>query len=343
MRLIIITLLLLSFLLCSCQHQTENAIKIDLTQKKTDIRYSEFVDSASYLTLYSNDSCIISRVKRLYIDSAYTILSDRSGNGICIFFDNKFQCNIANYGRGPQEFISITDFCLDKANKHICIYDIEGGKLLKYNYQGKFVCEYPFRNVMRSFANIKGKFICIQAAYLREMQSGVWTADSNGKFVKVLLPGNSDNVFEMIYPYYFNYYNDEGISYYDRYDNKLFFITPDSAHLKYRFDLIPALPQRLKKRDDKGLQDYFMLATCYEFKKYLLLFYGSTEKFYQVLYHKTDSTYRVTDNLVNDLLPADTYEVSEHYIDENTLAVELGAQEDDYNLHFQILHIKQQE
>ena len=62
-------------------------------------------------------------------------------------------------------------------------------------------------------------------------------------------------------------------------------------------------------------------------KKYILLFYGSTKEFYQVLYNKADSTYRVTEDLVNDLLPDDKNEVSEHYIDPYTLAVEMSAEE----------------
>ena len=111
-------------------------------------------------------------------------------------------------------------------------------------------------------------------------------------------------------------------------------------YLKYRFNLIPAMPRALKRNEDKGVQDYFMLATCYDFEKYILLFYGSTKEFYQVLYNKADSTYRVTEDLVNDLLPDDKNEVSEHYIDPYTLAVEMSAEENDYNLHLQILHIK---
>ncbi len=239
----------------------------------------------------------------------------------------KLLCNIAHYGRGPQEFITITGFCLDKSNKHICIYDNESRKLVKYTYNGAFVGKYPLPDLMRSFTNVKGKFICIQPAYLRKMRSGIWTTDSEGKFGKVLVPENSDNVYEALYPHYFNY-NDEGISYYDRYDNRLFLLLPDSAYLKYRFNLIPAMPRALKRNEDKGVQDYFLCwlhATI--LKKYILLFYGSTKEFYQVLYNKADSTYRVTEDLVNDLLPDDKNEVSEHYIDPYTLAVEMSAEE----------------
>lgn len=110
--------------------------------------------------------------------------------------------------------------------------------------------------------------------------------------------------------------------------------------IQYRFDLILAVPKALKRSEDKGVQDYFMLGTCYDFEKYMLLFYGSTKEFYQVLYNKADSTYRITENLTNDLLSDETNEVSEHYIDPHTLAVEMSAEENDYNLHLQILHIK---
>lgn len=75
----ILYILLFFILLFSCKQEADNGIKIDLTQKKTKIRYSEFVDSVSYLTLYSNDSCIVSQIRQLYVDSSYIILSDRNG------------------------------------------------------------------------------------------------------------------------------------------------------------------------------------------------------------------------------------------------------------------------
>lgn len=90
----ILYILLFFILLFSCKQEADNGIKIDLTQKKTKIRYSEFVDSVSYLTLYSNDSCIVSQIRQLYVDSSYIILSDRNGNGICVFQNNKLLCNI---------------------------------------------------------------------------------------------------------------------------------------------------------------------------------------------------------------------------------------------------------
>lgn len=83
-----------------------------------------------------------------------------------------------------------------------------------------------------------------------------------------------------------------------------------------------------------------MLASCYDFEDYLLLFYGSTDQYYQVLFNKTDSSYRVTDNIINDILPAGKSEVSTHHLDKKTLIVELGADEDDYDVYLQILHIK---
>lgn len=323
----------------SCKKEPNGNIKIDLTKTKSELRFSDFVDSISNITLFTHDSCIISQITHLYIDGLYTILTDRSGNGISIFYNNNLINNIDSYGRGPQEFINITSFCLDKQNKHICIYDDNSRKILKFTYNGTFVSEFPFDDLMREFTNIDGHFICLQPAYLKKMRSGIWSTDSKGKFEKALLKENSDNIFEVIYSQYFNF-TDKGISYYDRYDNRLLFITPDSLYVKYNFDLIPALPKSLKKSENKGLQDYFMLASFHDFENYLLMYYGSTEKFYQVLFHKSDSTYQVTENLIEDIIPSGKSNVSQHYIDNNTLAIELGADEDDYNLHILLLHIK---
>lgn len=321
----------------SCNCNTNDGIEIDLTQAKTSIRYSDFIDSVSYVTLFTHDSCIISGIKRIYTDGEYTMLTDEGGNGVSVFYKNKLITNIDNYGRGPQEFIYLSNFCLDKAQKHICIFDERSSKILRYNYDGTFVSSQPFEDVMRDFACIDKQFICIQPGYLKESPSGVWAADGQGNFGHSLLAGSRDNVFEDIYSKYFNLFTD-GISYYDRYDNRLYHITPDSAYLKYSFNLIPAMPLRLK-RIDKGLEDYFMLASCFDLPKHLLLFYHSTDQFYQVLFNKSDSTYQVTDNLINDLLPKNTISVSKHYND-NTLIIELGATETDYNVNLQILHAK---
>lgn len=70
MRVILSLVNVLLFLLVasSCKEEQTHVMKIDLSQLKTDIRYSEFVDSVSYFTLHTNDSCIVSEVGRLYID-----------------------------------------------------------------------------------------------------------------------------------------------------------------------------------------------------------------------------------------------------------------------------------
>lgn len=83
-----------------------------------------------------------------------------------------------------------------------------------------------------------------------------------------------------------------------------------------------------------------MLASFYEWERYLLLFYGSDRTTCQVLFDKTDGSYRVTDQLTNDLLPDGKIAVSRHHLDRRTLAIELSAEEEDYDLHFQLLHIK---
>lgn len=327
-------------ILNSCNNETIRKITIDLSQENSKIYYTDFVDSVSLMTLYTTDSCMISKVQNLYTDGPYTILLDKGGSGVCIFFNNRLISNIADYGRGPQEFINITSFCLDKLNKNICIYDDRSEKILKYKYDGSFICEFPYKDLIRDFANINGQFVMIQPSYLRKMRSGIWIADSIGQYVKTSVKENQNNKFEALYPHNFNFGN-EGISYYDRYENQVLYITPDSIQIKYRFNLIPELPASLKKDENGHLNNYFMLASFYDFKKYILLYYGSDKEFYQVLFNKTDSTYKVTEHIIDDITGSPVTPISELYIDEHKMALELPAKEDDYNIHFQILHITQ--
>lgn len=134
MKSILLSLLLL--LLLSCE-ENSNKIPINLSKHVPEIYFSEFADSISYLTLDMRDSCLISEVDHIFVDSNHIFIEDKGSNGIFIFDENnRYKNRINYYGRGPGEFIRLSTACINPTDNQIGIYDDFSRKILIYSYEG---------------------------------------------------------------------------------------------------------------------------------------------------------------------------------------------------------------
>ena len=80
------------------------------------------------------DSCI-------FITSEFIVFRfDRNG---------KFLSKITRRGRGPNEYRSLKSVGIDHIKKEVLIYDYIGDKLLKYDYDGKFINSIDLKDVNR--------------------------------------------------------------------------------------------------------------------------------------------------------------------------------------------------
>ena len=61
----------------ACNNIENNHLTIDLDKDTDSIYYSEFVKSLNYIKLNTNDSCLISDVKSIYMDEDTLCLLDR--------------------------------------------------------------------------------------------------------------------------------------------------------------------------------------------------------------------------------------------------------------------------
>lgn len=109
---------------CSRPLSDTKGIRIDLHQEQKPIPYSAFVRSIAYLPLNTNDSCLLSGIRRIYADLPYLFIEDEKKGGIFIFTaSGRFVKQINTYGEGPEEFLDITAFAIDPALRQLCIHD----------------------------------------------------------------------------------------------------------------------------------------------------------------------------------------------------------------------------
>ena len=163
------------------------------------IRLSEFVDSVKFIKLETTDENLIKDISKiLFIDDEIVVV-DKMGGKIFVFDKNgNYTRKIANRGRGPGEYLSITSCNYDSDRQIFSIYDDNSCKLLLYYRNGEFIKESSI--VTENGAAIDdvinlhtGNYLCYNSITTREVgnYSGLWEMDSDGNFVKNLFKYNT--------------------------------------------------------------------------------------------------------------------------------------------------------
>jgi hypothetical protein len=137
-------LILAVIFLCSCgrkstneEDSTDSVLVIDLLSEPEFIvkKLSEIATNVEYIPLQTTESSLISRfvLKIVSIDKRIYIMNSGVGGEIlCFDIDGKFLFKINKTGRGPDEFLSITDFDVSSDNKFLTILSVLNHKLLIY-------------------------------------------------------------------------------------------------------------------------------------------------------------------------------------------------------------------
>jgi len=325
---------------CSKSHNSDEMIKIDLSQFKKNINYSEFVDSISYIQLETNDSCLISEIEYLYVVNDEIFIKDMKGGGI-LRFDNhgRYLAKINKFGSGPGEFNRIHNFDIDKTQKNIYIYDDLRKNLLRYTFDGKFLSEIKIKDDIRDFALLgNNDFIFLHPDYNMKEHQGIWYANDKGKFIKSIIEGTSDNSYsvrgaEMCCKMH------NSICYYDIYTDKIYYINKDLAKCLYCFELEQKIPKKIMK-DQKGKQDdYFINIGFYPTNKYILLFYISDNDYRAVLFNRENHNLEIGKEFVNNIDNHKTQKIVGRY-DDNSIVATVAPKVISSNPVLQILHLK---
>ena len=130
-----ISVLLLGFIVTSCvndpkRHDNVRVITVDIT-KQTDI--SEFVSSFDgYVCLETTDDCLTQRHQEVKVHVGDTIyISDDSKIAMFSRRDGYFLGKIHKHGRGPGEYITLTDF--DVFDSRLYVLSNVDREIIMYN------------------------------------------------------------------------------------------------------------------------------------------------------------------------------------------------------------------
>ncbi len=344
--------LFLVIFVCSCTNNKESdnsVISIDLSNLSADVNYSQFVKSVDYIVLNPGDTCKISGIKKLYIDSDTIIIQDTKRDGICIFTsEGDFVKQINYIGNGPHDYLASDAITVDTIHNRILIYDIMGFKINSYNYQGVFLDSKKVEHFFRDFEiNSDGSFIMVQPnANKVNPKNGAWKYSPQFRFEKQYLEHTPNELnFEFVSTYMNRTPNT--VYYYDRNDDNIYSIDRESACLLYHVDLKQYMPNDVRALKAPMMNDLNGYAMMYDFcfsSKYIAFTYflfGDKSGYpYKWVFHNRENGETVVCNqFVNDF---DTMESSDNrlfYVNDSTWCRVVDSDQNDCNTILQIMHL----
>ena len=137
----------LFFISGACREQDSNTINcprinIPLKEDENILNLSEIVDSLSYIGLETSSECLIGKIDKLITWKNRLVIADKTkAHAIFVFSEQgEFILKIDKVGRGPGEFVTLTDFTIS-AEGDIIIFDGSQRKLIIYSSEGKLIKE----------------------------------------------------------------------------------------------------------------------------------------------------------------------------------------------------------
>ena len=124
-------------------------IDVDKAEKVDDMFLSEICSEIKTIILETSDDILLGRVDIVQIYKDLLLILDRSNNvGLYAFNkEGKFIRKYGGRGGGPGEYISISDFTIDKKNEILYVLDSEADLILKYEIEtGKYIDKIIIEN-----------------------------------------------------------------------------------------------------------------------------------------------------------------------------------------------------
>jgi hypothetical protein len=109
------------------------------TDKETKFYLSELASEVKYVKLETRPECLIPEVRKVMIDNDRIFVSTYALDDERLYMftsDGKFIRQIGSLGRGPEEYLSMLDFTLDREMDILYFID-SFGKLFVYDYNGE--------------------------------------------------------------------------------------------------------------------------------------------------------------------------------------------------------------
>ena len=128
---------------------TNKAVHLQVNERKSNMAVpldeDTFRVKVHYLPLETNEDCLQGGIDKLEADDQSIFIFDDWNDKVLRFSqkDGSFMNSFGAKGRGPGEYIRISDMSLNRKKKEVCLIDNGGYKFLYYDYDGQLLREEP--------------------------------------------------------------------------------------------------------------------------------------------------------------------------------------------------------
>lgn len=252
MKMRIIYLVLIAIILYSCTGQSNNSLPTVHIKMESNAQLEEFIANEKIIPLETNEECLIGTIKKIGVDSSHICISDDNYKEIFIFnSEGKYLSKINSYGRGPEEYHAITDFCihndllylLARANRAIKVYKIDG------SYSHEITLNDWYERL-----TVSEDYILLYSGKSNDQLFDIIKIDHNGRVIDKFIPFNQNNSYCVT----FNPFNHIGKNKYliaFPFDRRVAILDKDRCGYKYKFDFQTAVTFSDYEMDNLSLED----------------------------------------------------------------------------------------
>ncbi|WP_158576672.1 6-bladed beta-propeller [Parabacteroides sp. AM08-6] len=228
---------------------------------------NEYIDSIKYIKLDLSDESLIGEIAEIDIHKDHIYIMDIQTSSIFIYtLNGEFVSKIHSIGNGPQEYIQLDYFSIDKNSDQLIATDLTGYWVLRYDLEGNFIKKQKIPFWIDGLYPTEEKGYALFANKRNNKQYfnqefSLYIVDSLMKVKKQYFPYNSENYGNLQVPAPGNggfYTANSKSHYYSMYTDTVYKIDTDVLKKKYIFDLGKfAFNTALEKQSKEEFQEYF--------------------------------------------------------------------------------------
>ena len=237
-----IVLLIFSFIILSCKDSPRDKkdnvhiIKIALDSPIEQRSFMDKVSDFRFIPLETTLQSIMNKIDKCVIKDERFYILDKKQQSIFVFTnEGKFITRFNRLGKGPDEYIELTDFEIGDQGE-LWVFDAVNRKLLSYNREfditGNVKVCYGDKMLL-----LNDGTVIIYADTPEKKEYAINVFDKNGSIKQTFLQASDDEGIRPAYSREKNLdYQNGNISLVRSFDYNVYEIKNDSLDIKYRFD-----------------------------------------------------------------------------------------------------------
>ena len=240
---------------------------------KESVPISELFCKVKFVPLETTDDCLIGEIDKLLIHNDNFLILDRMTSSLFIFSNmGKFIHKIQQVGRGPNEFVELHDFFINKENNYLILNG--GAKLLFFDLD-------TYKPIKEEKLSLNTRIVYLGDTHIHFLNNGIWNgkyniiAKRNGHTIYQHLPISEKNVgfnYSDGFPFSQPMQGNE-VFFAEIFNNTIYRLNKDSMVVSYYIDFgKDELPKRffeeipINERTERILNSdyYFFLSDYYK-------------------------------------------------------------------------------